>query len=397
MAIRNIAGQPVRGTNFFKRPGLLQQFKRKLDSGSSLLISAPRRVGKTSLMFHIHDEKLEGYHFIYLITESVNNENEFYKRILSKIFHAEFLTPLQRFAKKASQTIRDRASRISEFGNSVKIEKESQLDYRQEFIDILKAIDLEGQQIVLMIDEYSQTIENIIEDEGKSSALRFLQGSRELRQDPDIAQKVRFVFAGSIGLENIVNRLNAVNLVNDLDTLNVPPIDVDESHRLMRELCENLPFTLTKANREYILEKIQWYIPFYIQLAVQEITNLYYEKNGNNGPGKKRIAKKTIDGAFAQMLELRNCFEHWLTHLRKAFKKEDYSFAKELLNYISQNENISSGEIFNLAQKLTSADERKEIVKALVYDGYINNNDERDTFRFNSPLLREWWWNNVAY
>jgi predicted AAA+ superfamily ATPase len=76
MAMKNIAGQPVRDNIFFDRPILSRQFQQKIESGSSILISAPRRVGKTSLMLHIHDHGMEGYYFIYLITESVNNEKE---------------------------------------------------------------------------------------------------------------------------------------------------------------------------------------------------------------------------------------------------------------------------------------------------------------------------------
>lgn len=397
MAMKNIAGQPVRGENFFERPTLIRQFHQKIESGSSVLISAPRRVGKTSLMFHVQDQGMEGFYFIYLITESVNSENEYFKRILNKIFDTEFLTPLQKFSKKAHQILKDRGARISEVGKSVKFDKESTRNFREEFIDVIKTIDLEGRKIILMIDEFSQTLENIIEDEDKNSAIRFLQANRELRQDPEINQKVQFVFAGSIGLENIVNRLNSINLVNDLDSLKVPPLNSAESHQLMMEICENKPFDLGKASRTYILDRIQWYIPYYIQLAVREISDIYLEKETENGAKKTGVTKKMINEAFLRMLEHRHCFEHWLTRLRKAFKGDEYSFAKELLNVISQKENIGTEEMLNLARKFDIPGEHKDIVNSLVYDGYINNNDSPGIYRFNSPLLKIWWWKNVAY
>ena len=396
MAIKNIAGQPVRKENFFERPALARQFKNKIESGSSILISAPRRVGKTSLMLHVHDKGMEGFYFIYLITESVNSENEYFKRILNKIFDTEFLTPMQKISKKAYQSIKDRTKRISEIGKAIKFDKESKRSFRDEFVDTIKSIDLEGRRIIFMIDEFSQTIENIIEDEGKRSAIHFLQTNRELRQDPEISQKIQFVYAGSIGLENIVSRLNAVNLVNDLDPLKVTPLNHQEAHQLMQELTENKPFDLSKSNRDYVLDKIQWYIPFYIQLAVFEILNLLPDDEGETKPEKKRITKNVINRAFSRMLEHRNHFEHWEKRLRKAFKKEDYTFAKEVLNLISDKENIESVEMVNLAQKFNIADSYKDIVNSLVYDGYINNNDDPRIYRFNSPLLKMWWWKSVA-
>jgi hypothetical protein len=397
MAIKNIAGQPVRKENFFERPALIRQFKNKIDSGSSILISAPRRVGKTSLMLHVHDKGMEGLYFIYLITESVNSENEYFKRILNKIFDTEFLTPMQKISKKTYQSIKDRMERIREIGKTIKFDKESKRIFYDEFIDIIRSIELEGRRIIFMIDEFSQTIENIIEDEGERSAIHFLQTNRELRQDPEINQKIQFVYAGSIGLENIVSRLNAVNLVNDLAPLKVTPLNHEEAHQLMQELTENKPFDLSKPNRDYILNEIQWNIPFYFQLAVMEISNLLLDDEGENKSGKKRVTKKVIDHAFSRMLEQRNHFEHWEKRLRKAFKKEDYNFSKEVLNLISDKENIESVEIMNLAQKFNIPGSYKDIVNSLVYDGYINNNDDPRIYRFNSPLLKMWWWKNVAH
>jgi len=397
MAMKNIAGQAVRGESFFKRPALVRQFHNKIDSGSSILIAAPRRVGKTSLMLHIHDNPIPQCHFIYLITESVNNENEYFKRFLDEIFETEFLSSLQKTSKKTSLALKDRMARINEIGKTVKFDKESRLDFREEFIDIIKSIDLGEQKLIMMIDEFSQTVENIIADEGERSAVHFLQVNRELRQDPVLNQKLQFVYSGSIGLENIVNRLDAINLVNDLDSMKVPPLSTKESHLLMQELTAAWPTTLSKACRDYILDKIQWYIPFYIQLAVMEISNLLIRSEEETGTVKKRVTKKMIDNAFTLMLERRNAFEHWQTRLRKAFKKEEYQFAAQVLDSISHNESIDSGEIFNMALKIDVTGPYKDIVNSLVHDGYINNNDEPSLYRFNSPLLRIWWRKNAAH
>ena len=169
---------------------------------------------------------------------------------------------MQKISKKTYQSIKDRMERISEIGKTIKFDKESKRIFCDEFIDIIRSIDLEGRRIIFMTDEFSQAIENIIEDEGKRSAIHFLQTNRELRQDPQINQK------------------------------------------------------------------IQWNIPFYFQLAVMEISNLLLDDEGETKSGKKRVTKKVIDHAFSRMLEHRNHFEHWEKRLRKAFKKEDYTFAK---------------------------------------------------------------------
>lgn len=394
MPMKNVSKQPVRGDNYFERPLFMDELCEYIANGGHVLLSAPRRVGKTSLMYRLYDRGMVGFSFIYLITEGVYSENDFFSRILEKLFDSDFLAPFQRSLKKAYQTIKDRAARITEIGKSVKFENESKLEYKKEFISLVKSLDLQGQKIVFLVDEFSQTAENIFMVHGKRTAVRFLQSCRELRQDIGISEKVQFVYAGSIGIENIVSRLNAVNLVNDLEMLKVPPLSEKEAHRLITALTENEPYRLTKGMRDYILKKVEWFIPYYLQLTLRVIHRLHRQMEAENG--KAAINKRLVDRAFDQMLRLRDCFEHWHTRLRKAFKGDEYLFAQEVLNSISRNGSIKSLEIVNLGHKFNIENSYKIILNSLIYDGYINHNDDPEIYRYNSPLLKLWWRENVA-
>ena len=84
-----------------------------------------------------------------------------------------------------------------------------------------------------MIDEFPETLENIVEDDGENAGRHFLQTNRELRQNLELSKSVQFVYTGSIGLENVVSRLNAVNTINNLDRLKLPPLTTDEAKRFI--------------------------------------------------------------------------------------------------------------------------------------------------------------------
>ena len=109
-----------------------------------------------------------------------------------------------------------------------------------------------------------------------------------------------------------------------------------------------------------------------------------------------QITEAVIERAFAGMLEQKQHFEHWHARLRVSFKGEEYSFVKDILNIISENELIESNEIFNLAVKYHLEGAYRDFIGSLVYDGYINNNDDNKIYRYNSPILRMWWRQNVA-
>jgi hypothetical protein len=123
---------------------------------------------------------------------------------------------------------------------------------------------------------------------------------------------------------------------------------------------------------------------------MQELRNISREQ------GIDAIEKAHVDKALQEMLEQRNHFEHWHTRLRTTFKGKDYSFVKDILNITSERSGITSNEICDLAVKYDIEISFKDIIGSLVYDGYINNHEEVHTYRFNSPILKMWWRQNVA-
>lgn len=61
MSIENRIGPPVEGKDFYGREKELGIANRLLDSGHSLLLSAPRRIGKSSFAKRlIEDKKAQG-------------------------------------------------------------------------------------------------------------------------------------------------------------------------------------------------------------------------------------------------------------------------------------------------------------------------------------------------
>jgi len=263
-------------------------------------------------------------------------------------------------------------------------------DYREMMIRIMKALVLEDKKLIIMLDEFPKTLENIIEDSDDIAGRHFLHSMRELRQDTEISKHIHFMYTGSIGLENLVSKLNAIDTINDLARLKITPLKKEEAKSFIHLLSENVDFELSETIIDYILKKIEWFIPFNIQLIMFEIKAIYRDHHLN------KITHGTIDQAIEEMLEQRQHFEHWHTRLRSSLKGNEYTFIKELLNIASEKERISSNEIFNLAVKYQLEKSYKDLTGPLVYDGYINNHDKVKTYRYNSPIVRMWWRQNVA-
>lgn len=383
--MRNITGIPARGEDFFKRDILVDRLWEMLESGENILIAAPRRVGKTSLIRYMEDNPLKGYSFLYANTESVNDENEFYRRVLNKLLKTEQIKKSQ----KAITFLRKRKSSVKKIGkDGIEFGVTEGHNYFEMLREVLRSIDED--KLVVMLDEFPQTLENIIINGSERSGIKFLHGNRELRQDDDIIGSVQFVYTGSIGLENIVGRLNASKTINDLARLEVLPLKPDESRKMINSILQSKSYSLSDRVIDYILEKIEWLIPFYIQLIIREIGNLYQDRD------LRKVKRTTVDLAMERMLQHRNHFEHWEQRLRSSYNTGEYNFCKAVLNLASENETVGAHEIYDLAVKYSLEGLYRNLIDSLVYDGYINETEDKKIYRFNSPILREWWNKNVA-
>ena len=387
LIIKITTGQAARGDNFFKRPILISKLWRKIDSESSIIISAPRRVGKTSLMRYIEDNPKDKYYIVYVITESVYNENKYYKEIVKAILNCDSIRKRDKVINSIKDLAKNIFKSIDEVGiDSVKFSKNIELNYYEKFIEIMRSIDLEGHKLIVMIDEFAQTIENIQQREGTTYAVHLLQSNRALRQNSDINNKFQFIYTGSISLEGIARRMDSSKFINDLDILKVTPLSEGEGKSLINELLKGLDFTMDDDTINHMLHKIKWLIPFYIQLAMDKIQDIYDEEQIHD------IYNESVDIAIKRMIDENNKFSSWHERL-KVYKNNDYKFIIEVLNIISITDAkmITYNEIYDLAVSYNLFETYKDLLNTLIDDGYINNDEEQKIYTFTSPILRMWW------
>lgn len=383
--MKNIVGQAVRGKDFWDRKSELAKIWQAIENGTHPLLVAPRRVGKTSIMYKILDEPKDDYAVVYVNTESADSENDFWHKLFNALMDEEFKNKNKLVLKSFYTSLKTISiKKISTSG--IEFDDGKVLDYAEAFEELIKEIDSD-KKLIIMMDEFAQTIENIIKYASIREAESLLKTHRALRQNPKISSKVTFIYAGSIGLESVVAKLDAMKFINDLNSIKVTPLSKDEAIEFSRSL-----YPLIRDDEvSYLLGCIEWLIPFYIQLIIQEIHTICFEKSLHV------ISKETIDQAIERALDHRNHFEHWLARIKSAFEKDEFKFAKEILNSLSDQGTLESKEISNLAVKHALEDDQaKEIIHALVYDGYINNDHNPKIYRFNSPILKLWWYKNVA-
>jgi len=381
-----ITGQVVRNKNFWNRKFELEDIQEAIENGEHSLLVAPRRVGKTSIMYKVLDEPQDRYVALYIDSEEDNFEHEFWARLFNSLKREEFtnrfssnITTFKSMLK--SMKIKKVSLSGIEFGDGRVI------DYKDAFEELMSSLP-QDERVVIMIDEFAQTVENIIKYEGEENALNLLRTLRAIRQASQF-KNIVFIYAGSIGLESVVSKLDGMKHINDLKPIKVSPLERDDAKNFIAHLLRDNSFNIDEIQIDYMLDKIEWLIPFYIQLILDEVKKLS-RKNST-------ITNDSVDKAIDNALEHKNYFDNWRSKIKEAFSDKGYLFSKEVLNYISENNTITKKEIANIADKYElSEDEKRETFQSLIYDGYINNEDDIKIYRFNSPILRMWWYRYVA-
>lgn len=398
MPIKITTGSPADGKEkYFPRPAITEKIWRKIENGEHLQLTAPRRVGKSSILKNMIREPRDGYLVKYIIVQSVDQENEFYKLLFNELIEdKKIFGQLEGYFRQASTVIKDYINRINKIGtNEVTLDHSVSLDYESELKQLIRAIDEGSEKIILEVDEFPHAVENILKIDERAG-VRFLQSTREFRQDDRLSCKVQFVFTGSIGLGNIVKKIGQSNLIADLVSIPIPPLSWEEAGSLIKELVlgqkqfHKIDLPLTDTCIDYLLKKIDWLIPYYIQIMVDELCDIHAEDRPLN--------KQAVDEAFSRIIKNRykhdHYFEHWKSRLKIAFDDlPQYNLAREVLNLLAANQLLDRAVFHDLGVKHGVADPQY-VLSVLEYDGYLNEHEGR--FRFNSPILKEWWYKNVA-
>lgn len=381
---------------YFERKNIETKIWSKIKQGEDLLLAAPRRSGKSSILKYLERNPQDGYLIKYKSVQSVDSINEYFKQIYKLLLEDDSIfTFYKMHYEKAKGAVKSFISRIRGLStDGIEIDPEERVDYYSECKSLLKTLPKDFDTLLFLIDEFPDAVRNISNDD-KKEGIHFLQLIRELRQEfNDI--NLQFVYSGSIGLVNVVNKLSRIDLINDIVNIEVPPLNLSEAKELITRLVlglrkENNDFEISDQIKDYILKKDSWLIPYYIQIIIDELFDFFIETGQK--PTESTI-DEVIDKIIRDRYKYQDYFENWKTRLKQAFEKEEYNCALEILNYISTNGSMDYDTIYNISVK-HGIDDLKDITNVLEYDGYISKNPDK-IYKFNSIILKEWWYINVA-
>ncbi len=243
---------------------------------------------------------------------------------------------------------------------------------------------------LIQVDElpvFALKLLNRSDDTNQGRIREFLYWLRRLRQD---YPQVRWMLAGSIGLDTVASRLNIADSINDLRLETLGAFDVPTAHALLQELSEAYTVNLEEPVRDHIFARVGWLVPYYLQLIFDKLRDC------------RKPEASDVDAAVNKLLDPhhKGLFDYWRQRLRDEMGRPDADHAAALLHPACRAPEGVRRTVFKqaLTPAIADADAREDKVRYLLdvleNDGYLVEEDK--LWRFRSPLLRKYWLRRVA-
>jgi len=397
--IRNITGNPVSGPDFHGRQSELKSLRRTVENGNHVLILAPRRVGKSSVVAEM--ERLlseDGWKVVSVDVQHAEDEAGF----LQLMYEAIDESPVE-LEKTTGESIRSgivkfrsmlRGFRAGAVG--VKLEVTENESAWEEVANPLRAqikrLAKTNDRILFAMDELPIFLSSLLkQSNGNARVQRILNWLRSVRQA--CGSRLPWVLCGSIGLDTFVKNHGLEGSINDLTEMSVGAYSEDDATQLLRRLAaaESEFGELPAEVIVDILNRVGWLLPYYLQLMFHSLVSIADAQRSRNFPSLDDVAT-----AYAAAARTNN-LGHWSSRLNDLLTPDEKRRAHLLLNRVAAASDGSTREellgAFAAAAPQADVDELQQqlrmLLKLLADDGYVF--EEVGRVRFRSFLLRDFW------
>jgi hypothetical protein len=381
--MKNLTGSPVEGNNFFGREKEIEYVWKSILDGNNIILSAPRRVGKTSFAKKMIEvaQKLK-WNTIEINLEEVTSEEKLISLFLENL-------QTQNWFSVAKDEIKDMAKSIKFSGKfmGAEVNYEYQQEKENNYNKLKKLLNHKVPTLI-MIDELSVLLTHLIKKDeinGKVNVEALLNWFRSLRQVS--GSKIRWIFCSSVGIENFTHQYKLSYSINDISSFPLDVFSHEKASEMVKALAKTEHLSIDNQLIDFFLQKLGWFLPYFIQILFKKVHELHKVYN-------YELNSQTIDHAYDLLLQEKH-LNTWDERLKDYFEMEEY--LRSILKMISKNPNGEKRENIKTLIYNQINDEPKtdlivsEALLILTRDGYLMEKER--IYNFRSPLLRDFWCN----
>lgn len=371
-----------------------------------VLLTAPRRTGKTSVMDHL--EAFPRYNYL-IIKENVQDFNH----------PADlFIALLDKFYDKHPRFFRDKLAKGWNWINKAlnKVEKIDILEFkialresdpkwrenwRQHGEKLLSQLRNHGDKILIIIDELPDMLINL-KKKDKQLLREFMAWFRTHRQQPNPKNDtVRWFLGGSVNLSGTLDSLGMVDLINDLDDIPLPTLSDKQVCDFISTMLIMRDVQLDEAVPKRCLQLLGRPIPLFMEMLTHDLKRSWERRLES----RYALEAEDVDAVFVELIRssaAQDKLQHYYSRLGKYYESPLLSAVHSILSQLSLSKNSLSRSAMNdeftrhleeSGEHLPRYEAKKkfhQLMRDLENDFYIEEVEE-NRFDFASGVLKTWW------
>ena len=391
----------VDGDRFFDRENELETLRERILDRNHTLITAQRRMGKTSLVRELLRRLEDEGEFatVFVDLEAANDAADAIAEIAIQSKTLESVW--DRTRSFLTNRLLDASERIDEISISeLRLKLRASIGAGTWQLDgdqVFEALAANDKPVVLAIDELPILINRMLKGhdyeitaDRRVNTDQFLSWLR--RNGQAHRNNVTLIVSGSIGLEPVLKQANLSAQANIYAPLDLKPWTEKTAIDCLDALARNYRLELPEEVTRAMCDHLRCCVPHHVQ---QFFDHLHQHLRS----AKRNLA--TVDDVrhvYEQdLLSVRGHLElrHYEERLNTVLGPNLYTFALDLLTEAAVNDGYLTKENTQLHRQAlassadTSNDTFVDVVFALEHDGYLE--PYSDGYRFVSKLLQDWW------
>jgi len=392
-----VVGSPVKGDDFFNREREIGDFTAAIDRAAHLLVTAPRRTGKTSLLLEVAQRMSDRYYCLFIDVQACTSEEDAVVKLALEAREIRGLSEVVTDAfRSALSTIIDRIDEVGITEIKLKLHEAVTKDWRAKGDELLARLAKADKPVALFFDELPILVNRILKGddlritpERRQHAHVFLSWLREatIRH----AGVLRFVACGSIGLEPLLSQAAISETMTTFTPFYLPPWDRDTALAFLRDRAKRAGIEFRNDAEQRVLHLLGHYIPQHVQMFMSFI------REQAQSSGSHTCGPRDVERIYRRrMLSVHGHVDlaTYEDRLRRVVGPELVGAALELLTERAVVGRLTPKAAIHIVRSCVGAEsdpvaELRFLLGLFTHDGYLKR--VRNDYVFVSHLLRDWW------
>ena len=395
-------GAPVDPADLRFRGAFLAELWQTLRT-QHVVLTAPRRTGKTSVMDHLRDRPDHGFSVISINAQDLTHPADFFQALLDALHdaHPDFFRDQLAKGWELVNGVLRKIDEVDVGGFKLALRRSDpdwDKNWRQHGDRLLTQARNTRRPILFIVDEFPDMLLNLAR-ENEPLLRELLAWFRAQRLNPAPARDpIRWLVGGSVNLGGTLESLGLVDLINDLADIPLPPLTDEDVKIFLHDMLggRGVPFGNGVAPR--LVARLGRPIPLFMQMATQDLYRLWKRE-------QRKIVATDVDEVFDAMIVssgARTRLQHFHSRIRQYYGNTKGSIAHALLGQISASEaGLGRTILLQETERLLAdlgrelpAHERRQVFNRIMLDlenDFYVEEVEAGVYDFAGGVLKLWW------